>query len=124
MIGRLAVSVLSSLLLVVPHVACADTRKTPVKAPTTTATTKAKPPTPAPTPPPTLTPPTAPATTAVAPSTSSSTCAADPKTELECLRRENDDLRRKINEMIENERSRQTRLTKQLGGGTVINALK
>lgn len=120
MVGRLAVSVLSSLLLVVPHVACADTRKTPVKAPTTTATTKARPPAPAPTPPPTLTPPPAPETTAVAPST----CAADPKAELACLRRENEELRQQLNSMVAAEAARKARMAKQLGGGQAIEALR
>jgi len=122
MVGRLAVSVLSSLLLVVPHVACADTRKPPVKAPSTTAATKAKPPTP--TPPPILTPTPTPTPTAIAPSTSGSSCAADPKTELVCLRRENDELRQKLNTMVAAELARKERMAKQLGGGQAIEALR
>ncbi len=124
MVGRLAVSVLSSLLLIVPHVACADTRKTPVKAPTTTATTKARPPAPAPTPPPTLTPTPGPATTVIPPSSAGSACPADPRTEVACLRRENEELRQKLNTMVAAEAARKERMAKQLGGGQAIEALR
>lgn len=122
MVGRIAVSVLSSLLLIAPHVACADTRKTPVKAPaTTTATTKAKPPTtPAPTPPPVPTP--APTTVVSAPG--GSACVADPRTEVACLRRENEELRQKLNSMVAAEAARKERMAKQLGGGQAIEALR
>ena len=122
MVGRLAVSVLSSLLLIVPHVACADTRKTPVKAPTTTATTKAKTPPPAPTP--TLTPTPGPATTVIPPSSAGSACPADPRTEVACLRRENEELRQKLNTMVAAEAARKERMAKQLGGGQAIEALR
>ena len=134
MVGRLAVSVLSSLLLVIPHVACADTRTAPVKAPTTTATTKTtvRPPAPAPPPPltpppltpPPLTPPPAPATTAVTPTTTASTCVADPRTEVACLRRENEELRQQLKAMVAAEVARKERMAKQLGGGKAIDALK